>query len=137
MKDFEELRQWCEDHDAWLTFNFYKGKYKCFVNPGTKMTVAPWYESKEEAIAACWAAIGGKPDPMPNELISLQEQHDTLVDVLIERGKLDYSNASNIQAPYSADHVNELTEKALGLIDAMPKKRGRPKGSKNKPKESA
>jgi hypothetical protein len=134
MKDLEELRQWCEDHDAWLTFNFYKGKYKCFVNPGTKMTVAPWYATQEEAIAACWAAIGGKPKYECKNASDVKyrgyKAGDFVMLDTITGGYIKASDPEKITGVAITD-----TTVAVGLVDIPVKRRGRPKGSKNKPKE--
>lgn len=104
MNELNELLQWCIDNKAWLTFNYspFDGGYKVFVNPGRTMTSAKWYKDLDEAVKACWKALGVNPDPMPKALVSLEEMRDAFLEVM---------------QPI--------------------KRRGRPKGSKNRPKAVA
>ena len=124
MDGLQELDDYCQANNLWLSYCSYKGQYKCYVNPGTTMTVAPWYKSREEAVKACWAAMGVKPK---HEWVDVKEKTD-------RKSSLDYSNAKTIQVPLTMEEFDKIATRASEYIV---KRRGRPKGSKNKPKAVA
>ena len=123
MNEFSELVEYCVANGHYLAFNYspFDGTYQVYVNPGRAMTSAKRHKSLQDAVRMCWAALGGKP----------------LMQTFDEEG-LDRTNQKNIRIPLVKSTVDALMDQALGAacgVSPAPKKRGRPKGSKNRPKE--
>ena len=148
MKELEELDAFCQERGMWLTYCSYKGRYKCYVNPGTTMTVAPWYKDRDEAIRAAKEAAGMKER---TTLENIQEASRLFNEVVEDLNLFveTYGNRPNvgdaIPAPEGMPFIDNAEKydavKAeydrTGIIQNPIKKRGRPKGSKNKPKAVA
>lgn len=116
----------------WLTYCSYNGQYKCYVNPGTAMKEAKWYKDRDEAIRAAKEAAGYE-DVMPKELISLQSMRDTILEM-----KKSVETQEKLKDQIEYTHTINILPSPIGVVaECTPvKKRGRPKGSKNKPKEN-
>jgi len=125
MHELNELLQWCISNKAWLTVNYspFSDGYKVFVNPGRTMTSAKWFKTMDEAVKACWVAIGGKP----------KDEAICAGDFVEEVGPGYYKKTNDPENIYGVALSNK--EIAAGLVNIpVIKRRGRPKGSKNKPK---
>lgn len=116
MNELSELLEYCEEHKNWLSFNYspFDKSYQIYVNPGRTMSSAKRHKTLADAVRSCWLALGGKPNPK-------------------------WESCTNIKIPYNKESHDKLIDK---MIDAacgveQPKRRGRPKGSKNKPKVEA
>ena len=120
MEQLNELLQWCIDHKAWLTFNYFDGQYKVFVNPGTAMVVAKWYKTVDEAVKACWAALG--INTMPKNIQKFHEKAEEIFK--------DSPTGVVVSAIVPLGEMEKMFEQ----VSISGKRRGRPKGSKNKPK---
>ena len=104
MNALNELIDYCREHKHWVTFNYspFDGTYQIYVNPGRTMSAAKRHKSLADAVRSVWIALGVKHNPMPKELVTLEEMRDTMMEVI-----------------------------------QVQKRRGRPKGSKNRPKAVA
>ena len=74
----------------------------------------------------------------PGRAMTSAKRHKTLQDAV----RMCWTALGVTRLPYSAAKEDELAEKAIPVLaheyfTEPPKKRGRPKGSKNKPKEIA
>lgn len=131
MKELEELEAFCQERGLWLTYCTYQGKWKCYVNPGTIMHEAKWYADRDEAIrAAKEAAWYNKSTEFTEEkLVDFMKAADEIVN--------DFPDGHVISVSVSTKEAMEhLGYNPAGELIHV-KKRGRPKGSKNKPKVTA
>lgn len=111
MEELIRLIEYCKDKKLWVSFNYspFGETYQVYVNPGRTMSAAKRHKSLDDAVRACWVALG------------------------VNRG-LDYSKAKTIQVPLKIEEFDKI---ATSAAEYIVKRRGRPKGSKNKPKVEA
>ena len=113
MREFSELVEYCVANGHYLAFNYspFDGTYQVYVNPGRAMTSAKRHKTLQDAVRMCWVALGVNPK---YEWVDANEKTDRKNDV----------------AELNANRIMGVTTAVIA-----PKKRGRPKGSKNRPKE--
>lgn len=122
MHELNELLQWCVSNKAWLTVNYspFSDGYKVFVNPGRSMTSAKWFKTLDEAVKACWAALG--INTMPKNIQKFHEKAEEIFK--------DSPTGVVVSAIVPLGEMEKMFEQ----VSISGKRRGRPKGSKNKPK---
>ena len=123
LNEFNDIAEWCKAHnDSWLTI-YYVGSekaWKVYVNPGRSMQIAKSYKSFADAVAACKIAVRWEP---PTTLLQNIQTANNNMERIAE---INRENTTVL----IQDELDKFIESTL------PKKRGRPKGSRNKPKVS-
>lgn len=128
MNELQELLKYCEEHGHWLTFNYspYDKSYQCYVNPGRSMTSAKRCKNMTDAVQGVWRALGIMRVPINVDHVN--EISDTVKKLAKE------SNPENIVGTIG-NNLIAITDE--GDVAVFQKRRGRPPGSKNKPKAVA
>lgn len=136
MDSFNQLLQYCIEHKHWVTLNYspYDQTYQIYVNPGRTMSAAKRHKTIGDAVRSCWMAMGVNP---PTQWVNVSEKTDRKFKAgdFVEINSHGNFQKTSDPAKISGTAISD-TSVAVGLVNIPVKRRGRPPGSKNKPKEA-